>query len=201
MGVDARLAAAALALAAPLGGCGDDQPGAERGAADPKETRLDERAGEYRGVGLRDPQRNVIRVFGRPAKEKNPSGPLVVGNEIEAFGLPWIVAPPPRPRGTTRQLRRGAYRYRYVSFSTSPIFGVYKFTVVAPNTVTNRGLRIGDPLADVRRRYPGLNCGIRNKESEYPEYPYCAGKLGRGRYIWFGQDPVRSMSMAVRRLC
>ena len=59
-------------------------------------------------------------------------------------------------------------------------------------------MRIGDSLDEVRERYPGLRCGIRNEGTEYVEYPYCTGKLGPGRYIWFGENPVKSITMATQ---
>jgi hypothetical protein len=190
-----RLTAAVVLLGGPLGGCGDEPPGAPKR----REARLDEGAAKYRGVGLGDPQRKVIRVFGRPAAKRDPTGPLAAGDDPSEVGLPSIIAPPPRPF-TVSELRRGVHRYREASFRATRRHGVYAFSVVALGTVTNGGVRIGDPLDEVRTRYPELRCGVRNRGTEYAEYPYCAGRLGRRRYIWFGQDPVRSISMAVSRM-
>lgn len=37
---------------------------------------------------------------------------------------------------------------------------------------------------------------MRNEGTEYRPYPYCLVRLGPDRYVWFGQDPIRSITVS-----
>ena len=51
----------------------------------------------------------------------------------------------------------------------------------------------------MRKRFPGFRCGIRNQNTEYVEYPYCTGRVG-GHFVWFGEDPIASVTISSTRL-
>jgi hypothetical protein len=73
--------------------------------------------------------------------------------------------------------------------------GAYLISVWRDGTRTRTGIKLGDPLQSARRRYPNLRCGIRNERSEYEPYPYCRIRLG-ALNVWFGQAPIRSITVA-----
>lgn len=76
-------------------------------------------------------------------------------------------------------------------------FGAYAVEVARPGAATSRGVAIGDPLDEAANAYPGLECGVKNEDSEYPTFRYCTGRVAADRDIWFGQDPIRSITMTV----
>ena len=48
--------------------------------------------------------------------------------------------------------------------------------------------------------YPDLHCGTANEGTEYITFPYCGGRIAPQRYVWFGEDPIRSISLSVTPL-
>ena len=38
---------------------------------------------------------------------------------------------------------------------------------------------------------------MKNEDTEYVRFPYCTGRVADDRYIWFGQDPIRSITVTV----
>jgi hypothetical protein len=51
---------------------------------------------------------------------------------------------------------------------------------------TTQGAAIGQPLTEAARRHPGLTCSTSTgdtTEPAVPEYRYCTGRIGRGRYL------------------
>ena len=62
--------------------------------------------------------------------------------------------------------------------------------LVSPGAQTLRGIEIGDSIEDVEDLYPELECGSQNYWESTSSFPYCAGNPARGRWIWFGGDPV-----------
>jgi hypothetical protein len=155
---------------------------------------IDENAGTYRGVGLGDPIPAIKHVFGeqRPAGDYEPGapfrypegghdGPLVISfGDYDPFGP--------------------TFRYYDVVFIFKGRQGLGAFEVVEPGAATRRGVGIGDPLEAAERAYPELACGTVNEDTEYVEYPACAGKLGPGRFIWIGGDPIKSITMSTNSL-
>lgn len=151
---------------------------------------VDEQRGTIDGLGLGDSAQHIRRELGTP---DDPST-LVPTGEV---GLPWIVAPPNASLRTLRSKneRVAALYYRGLYFLYTPKTGVYHLATWRKGAHTKAGIRLGDRLADARRRYPRLKCGVRNQHSEYQEYPYCRGRVGR-LWIWFGQDPIRSITIS-----
>jgi hypothetical protein len=175
--------ASALALAVLItAGCSAEHPRAL--------AKIDDR-GLYRGVGIGDTQMRVMRRLGRvsPGYELAPSG-----EHWYQFGGPPSIA---APRRCPRRFRRPFLRYHRVVYMFSCDRRIYAVLVTQPGARTSRGVRIGDSLRAARKIYRGLKCG-EGVFGELPStrYPYCAGKIGRRRFISFGPDPIRSITIA-----
>jgi hypothetical protein len=155
----------------------------------PSPGEIDENAGTYRGVGFGDPIRVVKRVFGeqRPAGEYEPGTPFRYP-EGGHFGPSVMQFGDYDPFGPT-------LRYFDVVFTFKGRQGLGAFEVVEPVASTRRGVRIGDPLERADAAYPQLQCG-----TVHEQYPACSGKLGPGRFIWFGGDPIKSITMSTNPL-
>ena len=72
---------------------------------------------------------------------------------------------------------------------------VYAFIITDPRAETTRGVRIGDPLAKARSRYPELRCTEANAGSEYPQFPTCVGRVAPNRYLGLSQNPIRTITL------
>lgn len=155
---------------------------------------IDENAGAYRGVSFGDPVRAIKQVFG----EQRPAGEYERGTPFRypdggTYG-PWVLQfGDYDPFGPT-------LRYYDVVFTFKGRHGLGAFEVVEPTAGTRKGVRIGDPLERADAAYPELRCGTVNEDTDYEEYPACTGKLGPGRFIWFGGDPIKSITMSTNNL-
>jgi hypothetical protein len=163
----------------------------------------------FRGVALGDTHAHLIAKLGRaPVDTSSFDVPTVpfgsAGKDSDdQLGLPVSgPSPPPRPllpRNRPRtDLRTVAYRSVVFLVSTTRA-GVYYFAVTAPGARTRRGVGIGDSLAQARKAYGGvLHCGTANHGAgvDYPQFPYCGARLDRHLYIYFGQNPIRSIAFA-----
>jgi hypothetical protein len=181
----AATVAIAVAVAAYLAvQAGSDEPAA-RSARVINETR-----GTYRGVGIGDSEAEVRRVLGQaePADTSRESM-MPLNADFRADGGPMVIDFPDKPAAG----RHALLRYDDVSFL---FFDGEVFAVVVTDdgAATERGLAIGDDLDSVEQRYQRMTCG--DAEPESGPFPYCAGALGRQRHIWFGQDPIGSITMA-----
>ncbi len=116
-----------------------------------------------------------------------------LAGEVEDLGLPWIVAP---PRGLATSDRMRILRYRHLRVTFAPPTSAFLIQIAIPGARTRAGVGIGDRLDAVRSAYPHVRCDVRNRNSEYVPYPYCTTKLEDGPYIWFGQDPIRSITLS-----
>jgi hypothetical protein len=151
---------------------------------------IDEVAGTYRGVAIGDPPSVIRRVFGaqRPAGEYESFGPFRYPEG--GYDGPWVLQfGDYDPFGPT-------LRSYDVVFVFKGRHGLGAFVVVEPGTVTARGVRIGDALETAGEAYPELECGTVNENTEYVKYPACEGKLGLSRFIWFGGDPIKSITVS-----
>ena len=176
----------ALVSTAVLGfGCGgDSEPEARDGPL------LDERAGAFRGVTLGDAPREVERRRGAPQRPptSREATPTEAADDVRAtFGG----TQPPTSRATLR-----VFNYSDATYLSTREDGVYAVLVTADGARTRAGIAIGDPLDEVRRRYRAFQCGVKNASSEYVDVPYCAGRVAPGRHLWFGGDPVKSVTLA-----
>jgi hypothetical protein len=167
-----RLAVAALFLLA-VTGCG--------GKARP--TAVDELRGTYRGVGIGDTTDEVERVFGHESLSgyEEPLEPRK--EDFVDIGGPTVIA---GSCGTN-------LRYDHVTFFVCD-GRVDGFIVAQSGAHTTRGIAIGDDAKKARARYPLLTCG--ESPFEGGSYPYCGGRIAAHRWLWFGRDPIRSITIA-----
>jgi hypothetical protein len=153
-------------------GCGGDD-------APPRP--LDVSAGTYGGVGLGSSSGQVRAAFGEG--ESAPDGPAApLGEEFSEIGGALSIPLPKNAVDETRDI----LRFEDVAFLVADD-RVYAFIATA-------GGPVGAELESVRQAYP-LRCGT-TAGGDYREYPYCVGRLADRRYVWFGDDPVRSVTVS-----
>jgi hypothetical protein len=178
-------AAAVVVAATGLAGCFD------RGDTRSGVGLIDERAGAYRGIGVGASEADVRRAFGPPG---DGEGFFPLGESFgEIGGAPSVVV---WPRGThfSRVLR-----YDEVAFLVGER-GVYAFVVTEEDARTRLGVGIGDPQAAARRAYDA-GCieqpyGEPLFGGEPSTFRTCRATVGKRIRIWFGRDPIRSITLA-----
>jgi hypothetical protein len=154
--------------------------------ADTATVAIDERTGAYRGVRFGTSERDVIRALGKP--DRGP-GFAPAGENPSQVGVPESI-PAVGPGGLLK--------YKGVGFLGTPRGGVYAFIVTQAGARTRRGVSIGDGMDVARSKYH-LECSeVAGGESlldgqEF--YPSCSARLGHGIRIWFGRDPIRSITL------
>jgi len=177
---------ALLPLAVLGAGCASMSHG---GATGPRQRSIDELAGSYKGVALGDSKSAAIRAFGKPAATTGPSTPL--GSDFYDGG-PLIQR---NPHGYAK--RPDLLRYENVAFLSTPTpSGIHSIVIADPRAATQRGVGIGDPLSRAKQAYPTLRCFKAEDTFESPSPAHCSGKLADGRYIWFGNDPIRIIALS-----
>jgi hypothetical protein len=179
----------AVALGACGGGGDDAAPSQSPGGV------IDTQQGTYRGVGLGDDVAAMHREFGpqEQAKEGERIVPRSVGEKNPY--APTVIRLTPPDSASPSQTQ--AYIYEYV------VFLVRKDRIGAV-IVNADGARvdggkasIGGDLKKAEEAYPGLRCETAREDTEYEEFPACTGKLVQRRYVWFGNDPIRNVTLAV----
>ncbi|MDP8909748.1 MAG: hypothetical protein M3N47_11700 [Chloroflexota bacterium] len=169
-----------------LGGCGESTAA--------QSVPVDERNGSVQGVSLGDSLAEVKRRLpGGIEADVRTSRTLPLVGDQEELGLPAVIDP---PRDGIPLERFGLLRYRHLSISFAPPTGAYVMKIAIPGAGTRAGVAIGDRLDAARTAYPNMRCDVQNRNSEYVPYPYCTTKLKDGLYIWFGQDPIRSITLS-----
>lgn len=180
-------ALSALALSACGGGGGNAAPSSPDGPIDTKQ-------GSYRGVGLGDDVATMHREFGpqEPAEEGERIVPRSLEDENDYSPIVIQLTPPDSASPAQEQ----AYRYEYVVFLVRK--GRIGAVIVNADGARVDGGRvtIGADLETARAAY-SVRCGTANEGSEYEEFPACTGKIGPERHIWFGNDPIRNVTLAV----
>jgi hypothetical protein len=150
---------------------------------------IHELRGTYRGVGIGDSGAEVRRVFGpRSDAGDGPLTPLDAGSFTEVGGA--MVIRNPRLMGDPELLR-----YRDVSFLLMDD-KVFALMITDSGAATQEGLAIGHDLDAAGERYEGLNCEDAEVGDFGETFPFCAGPLAPQRHIWFGQDPIGSITIA-----
>jgi hypothetical protein len=147
---------------------------------------VDQQNARYRGVTVGDSAEQVRRVLGRPLKKGHDNGP--VGHDFYDDGGPSNWSPP----GTYKQERNFSYEDVGVLIARGRVYG---FVITERDAETREGVGVGDNLAIAKRRYPDMDCDIVNEGSEYATFPACRGRVGPGRYLGFGQDPIRTITL------
>ena len=159
----------------------------------PRPKVLDETRGRYRGTALGDRRSAALRRQGTPPAVKTDEGSGPVGSDFYEDGTPSNWSPPGRSPVAGRDL---SYRGRaYLVADGRGDRPVYGFIVTDRRAETARGVGIGDTLAYARRRYPQLRCDVVNQGTEYVTFPACRARIAPRRYLGFGQNPIRSISL------
>ena len=145
---------------------------------------IDEQTGAYRGVRFGTSERGVIRTLGEP--DRSP-GFAPAGQNPSQIGVPASIPGP-----------GGLLKYEGVGFLATPDGGVYALIVTRAGATTMRGVSIGDSLDVARKKYR-LDCqkvaGGESLLGGHENYPSCHARVGRGTDIWFGRDPIRSITL------
>jgi hypothetical protein len=187
---------AVLAVAAMAGCGGDDEQPPERAVTDASPVAhtavVDERRGTWRGIGIGSKRREVESVLGRVRdRGEDPLAPL----NLEA-GEAGVPPAPDIPRGKTPESIWRARDAALIAHRNR----AWLLVVTADGAVTRKGVGVGDTLDEVHNAYPQLRCDVANKNTEYDETEFCAGRIARKRYVWFGDDPVGSITVSEGRL-
>jgi hypothetical protein len=149
---------------------------------------VDEGAGAYRGIAFGESREVVMRSLGPTRASARSIAP--VGEDFDEIGGPPFIDTP----GVMHEVLR--YAETTVLLTEN---GVYGYVITADAAETLAGVGIGDNLGVAEDRYDGLECGIA-RAGDYRTFPYCGGMLGAGRWIWFGQDPIRSIVLTKTEL-
>lgn len=151
---------------------------------------IDEVRGTYRGAGIGDSADEVRRVLGTTEfADASRESMMPLDSDFRDDGGPMVVEFPDKPSAGRHDL----LRYPDVSF----LFfegKVFAIVVTDDGAATRRGLAIGHDLGSVEKLYQEMSCG--EAEPESGPYPYCAGELRPQRHVWFGQDPIASITIA-----
>jgi len=184
-----RAARIVVVTAAVAGGAGCGWIGSS-GPSGPRQRSIDELAGSYKGVALGDPRAAAIRVFGQPVSTTGPSSPI--GSDFDDGGPLSQKNPPGYDK------KPDLLRYDGVAFLSTPTpAGIHSIVVDDPRAATQKGVGIGDPLAAARKAYPTVRCHPEQDRGEYaPDPAHCSGMLAPGRWIWFGNDPIRVIALS-----
>jgi hypothetical protein len=188
----ARVAAAGLAVVAAVASSCSLRSGPEEGGVGP--IVVDDAHPRYGKVGLGSTVRDVERLLGD-------------GNEDAGFApahrLPAEVAVPlalPNPAGAEHE-RPTLRRYEDSAFLLLHD-RVYAMMLTGPTVRTGRGVGIGDTIDEVRRRYHAVQCAdVAGGESPLrgvKTYPSCQARIAPRRFVFFGGDPVRSITFYSR---
>ena len=168
-------------------GCGADP---DPTAAPPKSKWVISERGTIDGTGIGSTRTQAIRRFGRIDKDAHSDPAVPIGTEHQDLGLP------PSPDNPHRPPRYPDHLWRFRGIVLTADRRAWLMTITADGARTSRGVGIGSSLDDVRKAYGALRCD-RTDTGAYHEFPYCWGRTAHGRYMWFGKDPVRSITISV----
>jgi hypothetical protein len=143
---------------------------------------------DFRGTQFGDSRARVIEELGEPPGKGSSIAPL--GEDFEEIGGPPFIETP----GSTHETLR--YRNASVLLSDGHVYG---FVITDEDAETFTGVGVGDNLGVAENEYQTLDCGIARAD-DYRTFPYCGGRLGRQRWMWFGQDPIRSIVVTATEL-
>jgi hypothetical protein len=158
---------------------------------------IDEVAGSYSGVGIGNDPARMMEVFG-PTRALGESDAFRPTGAQDFSEGPWFVQ------------AAGGFAYEDVLFWLRPsdrgIGGepaktgrIWGFEITSPGVETARGVAMGDDLDAVQGAYSGFECG-ENDRGEYGTNNYCMGTVAPGRFLYFGGDPITSISVTQGRV-
>jgi hypothetical protein len=146
---------------------------------------------EYRGVALGSSRADVLEALGPPPPGSHGSSIAPLGDDFDHIGGPPFIATPP---GSSHETLR--YPDTSVLISDGRVYGL---VLTDPEAETAEGVGVGDSLGLAEDRHSGIDCGIA-RAGEYRTFPYCRGRLAPARWIWLGQDPIRSIILTTTEL-
>lgn len=173
--------AAALIVGALISSCGSEKRQTTRAPL-----VIDERTGTIEGVGIGDSSRKIQRALGRRA---------VLGDvrafpdNLGATGDSMVFPNDAGPRHRVLTLRFGDR-----SFILTRATGVVGAVIWNPDARTRPGVRIGDQLDLVRKRYTETRCGEEIVDDNQT-VPSCVVRVGNIK-VTFAKDPIRSITLA-----
>jgi hypothetical protein len=160
----------------------DTEPAAEPVLVDPVR-------GTVQGVRLGDTRAEVEAKLGKAPPWNDEQSVEPLEEDWTEIGAPSSMPLTGRP-----------YALRYAHTSVELEDGrVVAVTTAERGAVTSAGVGVGDDLDSARQAYPSLEC-FDAPAGDIGEYPVCRGRLGSERWLWFGEDPIRSISLASKRL-
>ena len=176
------LALAGLAAAA---GCGSRQGNAHVPSNCPPNAtgalQINEIGGAFRGLHLEMPYRQAMRQARRFPRFKS----VLRCAQFQIDGPSF-----PEPE------RAVGFRDFQLEFAGQPL-RLRRITVVASGARTQGGVRIGDPLKDVRARYTRVRPDCHDQTSHDGDrlFPSCVVEVGRYT-LYFGGDPISDIELA-----
>lgn len=173
-----------IALAA-ASACGSAESGDDLLAESDRVAVIDVTAGTYRGIPLGGTPEQMFAVLGRidRADQDETASPTSVDEDYGPFGIAYPDVSCPAP----------FYRYEHVAlgFNCDELLWV---KTVKRGEGTREGVGVGDPLAAVAPAYPGAVCGNAGG-GEWEEYSACSLEVAPRRFVWFGGDPIVSITI------
>jgi len=71
--------------------------------------------------------------------------------------------------------------------------------ISAGNARTRNGVQVGDDLDAAKEAYPTIRCeGPSSSDTSATQAANCSGFLRENRWIYFGGDPIRSITVMER---
>ncbi len=143
---------------------------------------VNEREASFRGVEVGDSVRRAREAFG-PGQRG--------GDDFEPLDADPDKLSTPMSMPDVEALR---YRELAVFVARDRVRG---FTTTDPDAETKAGAGVGDSLRVAKRVYRNLECDIETEGGDEitPAYPYCAGRLRKGVYLWLGGNPIDNITV------
>jgi hypothetical protein len=173
--VTASRAVCALLAVGVIAGCGGQGgEGLARDHGPAPRSGINERTGSYGGVRLGDTKASVSKKWGSgKAGGKVP--------QIDSVHAPTFLP------GFSL-----SYRDAELTIVRGPTGNVGSISVVAHGARTLRGVRVGDRIGKVSKRYSGAVCfPERIIGGDYASSARCELKTAPGVYLYFGDDPIK----------
>jgi len=143
---------------------------------------VDEREASFRGVAVGDPVRRARKAFGPGQRGGDGFEPL--GADPGGLSTPT----------TLPDMQALRYPELVVFVTRGRVRG---FTTTDPDAETKAGAGVGDSLRVAKRVYRNLECDTATEGGDEitPVYPYCAGRLRDGVYLWLGGNPIDNITV------
>lgn len=143
---------------------------------------VNEREASFRGVEVGDSVRRAREAFGPGQRGGDGFEPL--GADPGGLSTPT----------TLPDMQALRYPELVVFVTRGRVRG---FTTTDPDAETKAGAGVGDSLRVAKRVYRNLECDTATEGGDEitPVYPYCAGRLRDGVYLWLGGNPIDNITV------